>query len=129
MTLQNLRDLSGSKKVLFEISVGVAVVFFVVPNDRWPALFQLLLVSIVCTLGIGAWFWTGIIFFLGSIVFETFLFVTSMGSPPKSIHSELQIYVVSARQAQISDEEIRQNLLRVGWKKAEVDATIRSVKR
>lgn len=96
---------------------------------------QLLLVSIVCTLGVGGLFWGLIAWGLGMVTLLVLDgVIRSLGGsrPPAlrpavgsgSAQPVITTYVRRRRQAGGGDDHIRADLLRGGWPPAEVEAAL-----
>jgi len=122
--------------------VGVPLLLFVltVMTGSAAAAGNLLLVSLVCTLGVGGVFWGVMAWILGAItVLALDQLIRPLGGPRLSASWKglgsgpslpvIASYVERRRQAGGDDDHIRADLLRGGWSPADVEAALAVVER
>lgn len=96
---------------------------------------QLLAVSTVCTLGIGAAFWLAMAYVLGAAsLYVVVQLIRPLGwSQPKTLRpsfgagatsTALRTFVERRRRGGGDDDHIRADLLRAGWSSSEVEAAL-----
>lgn len=77
--------------------------------------YQVIGLSIICTLGVGLLFWLGLIFVLAFFIKLIFNELFAVTRKTKQLETSLANYIQDAKKAQMSKEEIITRLMENGW--------------
>ncbi|PIR62273.1 MAG: hypothetical protein COU65_04190 [Candidatus Pacebacteria bacterium CG10_big_fil_rev_8_21_14_0_10_42_12] len=121
------------KKSMFDYRIAqnniiVGGLVLAIPMVFIPEFLGLFLLSAICTAGVGMLFWISIAYMIGLIL----LFLYSLTPPGRKITSQVkqmqnqvEDYATSARSFGLSEQQIRENLIRAGWESKLVSKTLK----
>lgn len=112
------------------IIVGILVLAMIMVIDQSGGLLMLLFLSVVCTFGIGGVVWIGIAYIIGCLLDLIIVGITGQkGDVEVSMkaNGDLITYIMDAKKAQLTEAQIKANLLAAGWQKKDVDTAFTKV--
>lgn len=99
-----------------------------IPMAFYPPYLSTLLLSIVCTAGVGLLFWGSIAYVIGLVILFVYSLTPSGRKISKQVNQmqdQISSYVTSSRTFGLSEQQIRENLLRAGWDSKSVSKALK----